>query len=121
MSDEIPPWERPNVVQARIQSDYEEQERQRLAANAAIMDRTLDMAEHLPDYELDGDCCSGTTLYIDGCSCGVTSVRDEESWKDHVTEVQRRDRRRVWQEGREALAMATLPGAVRLTNPYEEA
>lgn len=26
----------------------------------------------------------------------------------------------AWQAGREALALATLPGAERLTNPYED-
>jgi hypothetical protein len=56
---------------------------------------------------------SGPNYHSAKCECGRFFVWDdrEEEHARHVLAV-------VWQEGAEAVALATIPGAAPLTNPY---
>lgn len=96
-ADDIPPWERPDARAARILAQWEEEARVRREMDEAILNTTLSVSEHLPEYDIE-DACSGTTLVLEGCSCGVSTVHDLVSWEQHVDEVQRRDRAKVWSE-----------------------
>lgn len=124
MSDEIPPWERPEALARAASLPQNIQEMitaldQRVAAeDAAIMAKPYEASEHMPVWEYieDEDQYPTNT----GCSCGHTGTSSEDSWKAHVNELQRRDRVRVWNQAIAYAERGGEPHGMPWKNPYEE-